>query len=98
MEVFELEAVELLDLQRIRIGHESSGGGNGWFLEKVVIKEAPDAEKQFVFECNRSVARSAFQSDHFKMVSPWMSSALSRPRTSVLRQCLSVPLVDQVVG
>jgi hypothetical protein len=32
---FQIEAVDLGELKKIRIGHDNSGVGPGWFLEKV---------------------------------------------------------------
>merc|ERR1712137_1227851 len=36
---FEIEAVDLGSLRKIRIGHDNSGIASGWFLEKVKIEE-----------------------------------------------------------
>ncbi len=47
--------MDLDKLTRIEIGHESGGDNNGWFLEKVKIKEIADQEKEYVFVCNRCV-------------------------------------------
>ena len=37
----------------IRIGHDTSGTGDAWFLDKVIIKDPEESEKQFTFLCNR---------------------------------------------
>ncbi|XP_069127319.1 uncharacterized protein [Argopecten irradians] len=51
---FTVEAVSLGRLKRVIIGHDGTGAGNGWFLEKVVIREpnsrAPD---DYVFYCGK---------------------------------------------
>jgi len=51
---FILEAVTLKKLKKIRIGHNSSKAGSGWFLDKVIIQplDQPDSEP-VAFECNR---------------------------------------------
>ncbi|TRZ03142.1 hypothetical protein DNTS_014536 [Danionella cerebrum] len=51
---FIIEAVSLGPVRRVRIGHDGSGGGCGWFLDKVQIREEGQAESQAVeFPCNR---------------------------------------------
>ncbi|XP_050409617.1 lipoxygenase homology domain-containing protein 1 [Patella vulgata] len=49
---FILEAVQIGDLKKIRIGHDNAGGGGAWFLENVVI-DAPSLGKKWVFQCGR---------------------------------------------
>ena len=53
MDEFLIEAVSLKGLQKVRMGHDSSGAGAGWFLDKVVIKDPEDNTKEYVFPCNR---------------------------------------------
>ena len=47
-------------LRKIRIGHDGTGPGAGWFLDKVVVTplDARDREKQgdMTFNCNRWLA------------------------------------------
>ncbi|KAI7798290.1 putative lipoxygenase homology domain-containing protein 1-like [Triplophysa rosa] len=51
---FIVEAVFIGTVRRVRIGHDGRGGGCGWFLDKVVIREEGQAESQAVeFPCNR---------------------------------------------
>ncbi|XP_070556277.1 uncharacterized protein [Ptychodera flava] len=50
-DIFEIEAVHLMDLKKIVIGHDGKVAGKGWFLSKVIIKESEDAEKEFYFPC-----------------------------------------------
>lgn len=52
-DIFEIEAVWLKDLTKVIIGHDGKGFGAGWFMDKVVIKESADAEREFIFMCNR---------------------------------------------
>ncbi|TSK72011.1 Lipoxygenase homology domain-containing protein 1 [Bagarius yarrelli] len=41
---FVIEAVSLGTLNRVRIGHDGRGGGCGWFLDKVLIREEGQPE------------------------------------------------------
>ena len=50
---FQIDAIRLGDLKMIRIGHDTSGTGDAWFLDKVIIKDPEENEKQFTFLCNR---------------------------------------------
>nr|XP_006814608.1 PREDICTED: lipoxygenase homology domain-containing protein 1-like [Saccoglossus kowalevskii] len=52
-DVFEIEAVHLMDLKKIIIGHDGKAGGEGWFLDKVIIKESEDADSQWYFPCRK---------------------------------------------
>ncbi|XP_059150632.1 lipoxygenase homology domain-containing protein 1-like isoform X2 [Physella acuta] len=58
MDEFEIEAVTLHKLKKIRIGHDGKGPGAGWFLDKVVIfcKEEKDKFGEVTFNCNRWLA------------------------------------------
>ena len=51
---FLIEAVSLKNLDKVRVGHDSTGPGSGWFLDKVVIKDPEDSTKEHVFPCNNS--------------------------------------------
>ena len=53
VDVFYIEGVSLGHLQRCVIGHDATGSGNGWFLEKVVIKENEHAADEYIFPCDR---------------------------------------------
>uniref|UniRef100_A0A8C1NTW3 Lipoxygenase homology domains 1b n=1 Tax=Cyprinus carpio TaxID=7962 RepID=A0A8C1NTW3_CYPCA len=51
---FIIEAVSIGQVRRVRIGHDGHGGGCGWFVDKVVIREEGQAESQAAeFPCNR---------------------------------------------
>ncbi|KAJ8261234.1 hypothetical protein COCON_G00169570 [Conger conger] len=51
---FLIEAVSLGQVYRVRIGHDGRGGGCGWFLDKVVVREEGQPESQAVeFPCYR---------------------------------------------
>ncbi|XP_047236335.1 lipoxygenase homology domain-containing protein 1 isoform X3 [Girardinichthys multiradiatus] len=49
---FIVEAVDLGDLEKLRIGHDNSGGSSGWFLDWVEI-DAPSQGQRLRFPCGR---------------------------------------------
>ncbi|XP_027494714.1 lipoxygenase homology domain-containing protein 1-like [Corapipo altera] len=54
MDIFWIKAVSLGDLEKVLISHDGAGPGNGWFLDKIVIKHKEGEEAQeVVFPCNR---------------------------------------------
>ncbi|KAF1667035.1 Lipoxygenase homology domain-containing protein 1, partial [Aptenodytes patagonicus] len=54
MDIFYIKAVSLGDLEKVLISHDGAGPGNGWFLDKIVIKQKEGKEAQEVaFPCNR---------------------------------------------
>ena len=55
MDVFTVQAVDMINLTKVTIGHDGQGQGNGWFLDKIVVKESPEADQQFIFNCARFV-------------------------------------------
>ncbi|NWI16016.1 LOXH1 protein, partial [Crypturellus soui] len=56
MDIFCIKAVSLGDLEKVLISCDGTGPGNGWFLEKIVIKHEEGKEAQeVVFPCNRYV-------------------------------------------
>lgn len=48
---FQIECVDLGEIERIEIGHDNKGFGADWFLDKVVIKNG--SGKQWYFLCGR---------------------------------------------
>ncbi|KAI4820693.1 hypothetical protein KUCAC02_028664 [Chaenocephalus aceratus] len=56
---FIVESVSIGQVRRVRIGHDGKGGGCGWFLDKVIVREDGQAEAQAVeFPCNRWLDRN----------------------------------------
>ncbi|XP_025021880.1 lipoxygenase homology domain-containing protein 1 [Python bivittatus] len=45
-EKFKIEAVEVGRIYKIRIGHDGTGLGDGWFLEKIIIKKMVTKTKE----------------------------------------------------
>ncbi|XP_064633987.1 lipoxygenase homology domain-containing protein 1-like isoform X3 [Lineus longissimus] len=56
MDKFEIEACDLKQLKKIRIGHDGKNPGAGWYLNKVVIQEANHPETKVTFDVNRWLA------------------------------------------
>ena len=38
VDIFTIEAVDLQDIKKLVVGHSGSGDGNGWYLEKAILK------------------------------------------------------------
>ncbi|KAK9954997.1 hypothetical protein ABG768_014905 [Culter alburnus] len=56
---FLVEAVTLGQIRRVRIGHDGRGGGCGWFLDKVMIREEGQPEASSIeFPCFRWLDRN----------------------------------------
>ena len=53
MDVFEIEAVFLGKLQKVVIGHDGKDEGQGWFLEKILIRDAQRSKNEVYFGCNK---------------------------------------------
>ncbi|XP_059580075.1 oxygen-regulated protein 1 [Alligator mississippiensis] len=51
-DIFPLEAVHLGKLYKIVIGHNGLGSGNGWFLDKIIVKD-PVTDLDHAFLCHR---------------------------------------------
>eukprot|EP01125_Pyxidicula_operculata_P000601 TRINITY_DN105_c0_g1_i2.p1 TRINITY_DN105_c0_g1~~TRINITY_DN105_c0_g1_i2.p1 ORF type:complete len:1400 (+),score=456.41 TRINITY_DN105_c0_g1_i2:301-4200(+) len=49
---FAFDNLDLGKLQKLRIGHDNSGFGSDWFLEKVIIRDETDA-KDWYFLCGK---------------------------------------------
>jgi hypothetical protein len=49
-DTFGIEAVDLGEIKRARVGHDGSGFGSGWFLDNIVLEAG---EKKWVFNCGR---------------------------------------------
>lgn len=51
---FLIESVSLGQVRRVRVGHDGRGGGCGWFLDKVMVREEGQPESlAIVFPCFR---------------------------------------------
>ncbi|KAJ8306142.1 hypothetical protein KUTeg_016687 [Tegillarca granosa] len=50
---FEIKAVDLGNLRKIKVGHDGDEPGSGWFLQKVQVRTSENENKIFVFVCNK---------------------------------------------
>ena len=50
---FEIEACDLEELKKIRIGHDNQEKMDAWFLDNVTIWEADNQSKRWQFPCGR---------------------------------------------
>ncbi|KAL0965208.1 hypothetical protein UPYG_G00278200 [Umbra pygmaea] len=56
---FLIEAVFLGQVRRLRVGHDGRGGGCGWFLDKVMVREEGQPESTAIeFPCYRWLDRN----------------------------------------
>ncbi|XP_061603543.1 lipoxygenase homology domain-containing protein 1 [Phyllopteryx taeniolatus] len=56
---FLMEAVSLGRVHRVRVGHDGRGGGCGWFLDKVMVREEGQPESLAIeFPCYRWLDRN----------------------------------------
>jgi len=55
VDVFEVNAVDLVNITQVIIGHDEEDAGHGWFLHKVCIRVANDdsAGCYWMFACDR---------------------------------------------
>ncbi|KAM4841552.1 lipoxygenase homology domain-containing protein 1 isoform 4-T4 [Thomomys bottae] len=57
IEIFTVEALDLGDLWRVRIGHDNTGKAPGWFVDWVEV-DAPSLGKCMTFPCGRWLAKN----------------------------------------
>ncbi|XP_061586231.1 lipoxygenase homology domain-containing protein 1 [Cololabis saira] len=55
---FIVEAGAIGQIHRVRIGHNGKGGGCGWFLDKVIVREGQAEANAVEFPCNRWLDRN----------------------------------------
>lgn len=52
-DVFEIMAVDLLDIKKVIVGLDGKGKGQRWFLDRVIVKVSSDnKENVYRFDCN----------------------------------------------
>lgn len=60
---FLIESVSLGQVRRVRVGHDGRGGGCGWFLDNVMVREEGQPESlATVFPCFRQGNCSFYKS------------------------------------
>ena len=57
MDLFTIEAVDMVSLTKVEVEYEGEGHGKGWFLEKIIVKDSVNADFQYVFNCDRYVSQ-----------------------------------------
>jgi hypothetical protein len=62
-DVFDIPAVDLGQLTKVKVTHDGSGSGSGWLLDKIVVKEKEDSNSQYVFECGRWLDEGSGEND-----------------------------------
>ncbi len=55
-DVFQIETVELGNLKKIRIGHDSAGFGSSWLLDRVIVTH-DKTKQEWYFLCGRWLAK-----------------------------------------
>jgi hypothetical protein len=55
VDVYSIEMTDLGNLSRVRIRHDNTGVGPGWFLDKITVQNEGSG-KTWVFPCNRWLA------------------------------------------
>ena len=52
-DVFEIGAVDLGKLSKLKIRHDGSGPGSGWKLDRIVVQETESTTIRYVFRYER---------------------------------------------
>ena len=85
---FEVEAVSLGQLSQCLVGHEETRSGGGWYLESIVVREAKNSGKEFLFPCNKSVTlRSLYYCSCCTLL---LFACISKMMSIVLYLCLNL--------
>ena len=54
VDVFEIQAVDLGKVDKVVAGHDGKGVGDGWYLDKILIKDTSHNDSEpFIFPCDR---------------------------------------------
>ena len=53
--MFTLEAVDLGPLRTVKVSHDGTKAGAGWFLDRITVKESESGQEKYVFNCDRQV-------------------------------------------
>ena len=57
IDTFKVKAVDLGELEKIKIGHDNSAAGSAWYLEKVEIFN-PNTQRTYLFNCQNWMAKN----------------------------------------
>eukprot|EP00049_Salpingoeca_infusionum_P008102 m.131391 g.131391 ORF g.131391 m.131391 type:complete len:2461 (+) comp13915_c0_seq1:231-7613(+) len=75
VDVFEVEAVSLGTLSKLRVWHDDKGGGSAWFLDKIIVTDMRD-EQTYFFPCDKWLSKS----DGDKLISRELGAVDDLPR------------------
>ncbi|XP_048764444.2 lipoxygenase homology domain-containing protein 1-like isoform X2 [Ostrea edulis] len=53
VDVFEIEAVSLGKLEKCIVGHDGTGSDQGWFLDRITIRESEESKEEYIFLCEK---------------------------------------------
>lgn len=53
VDIFEIEAVSLGKLEKCIVGHDGTGSDQGWYLEKIMIRESEESKEEYIFPCEK---------------------------------------------
>lgn len=53
MDIFEIEAVSLGKLEKCIVGHDGTGSDQGWYLDKIMIRESEESKEEYIFLCEK---------------------------------------------
>ena len=56
LDTFEIEAVDLGDLESVRVWHNNKGIGAAWYLDRIEVED--DAGQRCVFPCDKWLSKS----------------------------------------
>ena len=86
LDKFNIDAVDLGLIKEINIGHDGSGWGSGWFLEKVTVRN-PLNGNEFYFLCGRWLASDEDDGKIVRQLTPSNEDGKA-----------SLPLVDYTIS
>ena len=52
-DAFELQACHLGKMSKVIVGHDGKEDGQGWYLDKIVVKESKTAKQEAIFPCEK---------------------------------------------
>lgn len=53
MDIFKIEAVSLGKLEKCIVGYNGTESHQGWYLDKIIIRESEDFKKEYTFPCEK---------------------------------------------
>lgn len=53
VDIFKIEAVSLGKLEKCIVGYNGTESHQGWYLDKIIIRESEDFKKEYTFPCEK---------------------------------------------